>query len=147
LQQHWTQNRIIPMSFSYLLLSFNGRILRTDFWLGYVLIVAFAIGASILLALVFGDAINDPEGANTIGGNHDLFKRLLGLLLFGVAGVLWVWMGFAIRIKRCHDRGKSGWWSLVALLPVVGLIWVIIDLGIMEGDEGPNKYGPKPLKA
>ncbi len=41
--------------------------------------------------------------------------------------------------------GYSGWMSLIALIPVAGGIWMLIALGIMEGEKGPNKWGPNPL--
>jgi uncharacterized membrane protein YhaH (DUF805 family) len=47
--------------------------------------------------------------------------------------------------KRCHDRGYSGWMSLISLIPLAGFIWVIVALGVMEGTKGPNPYGPDPL--
>jgi uncharacterized membrane protein YhaH (DUF805 family) len=49
--------------------------------------------------------------------------------------------------KRCHDRGKSGWMSLIALIPLAGAIWALVDLGILAGQLGPNEYGPDPRAA
>ena len=54
------------------------------------------------------------------------------------------WIYLAGSIKRAHDRGKSGWWILITLIPIAGFIWWLIDLGIFEGQKGPNKYGPDP---
>jgi len=34
----------------------------------------------------------------------------------------------------------------LALVPLVGMIWVIVDLGILEGTKGDNKFGPDPLQ-
>jgi len=50
-----------------------------------------------------------------------------------------------VHIKRCHDRDQSGWWVLLLLIPVIGFIWAIINLGILEGTRGPNRFGPDPL--
>jgi uncharacterized membrane protein YhaH (DUF805 family) len=52
-----------------------------------------------------------------------------------------------LHIKRCHDRGKSAWWCLLLIIPIVGLIWAIVDLGILAGTQGANEYGPDPLAA
>lgn len=38
-----------------------------------------------------------------------------------------------------HDIGKSGWWVLISLIPIIGIIWYII-LAI-KPSEGPNRYG------
>lgn len=50
---------------------------------------------------------------------------------------------FAVSIRRLHDVGKSGWFSLIVLVPVLGLIWLII-LFCADGVEGDNKYGSNP---
>ncbi len=50
---------------------------------------------------------------------------------------------FAISIRRLHDVGKSGWFSLIVLIPVLGLVWLII-LFCAEGVDGDNKYGSNP---
>ena len=47
--------------------------------------------------------------------------------------------------KRFHDRGKSAWWVLISLVPILGFIWILIDLGILKGTEGENRFGPDPL--
>lgn len=51
---------------------------------------------------------------------------LLTLLLF-------IWIGLAVQIKRWNDRNKSGWMVLINLIPMVGLIWVLTELGFLKG--------------
>jgi hypothetical protein len=46
--------------------------------------------------------------------------------------------------KRYHDRDKSAWWILICLLPIIGGIWQLIELGCLRGTEGSNDYGPDP---
>jgi uncharacterized membrane protein YhaH (DUF805 family) len=64
--------------------------------------------------------------------------------------------------KRLHDRGRSGWWAALILLSLVAVwptpthvldflfagivLWAIIELGAMPGEQGANRYGPNPLK-
>lgn len=55
-----------------------------------------------------------------------------------------LYASFALGIKRCHDRDKTGWFMLVNFIPVVCL-WPIIELTFFKGTEGPNKYGEDPL--
>jgi len=43
-------------------------------------------------------------------------------------------------IKRCHDIGSSGWLSLIALIPLVGFLYLLLYPGIA----GPNQYGDDP---
>ncbi len=55
------------------------------------------------------------------------------------------WIGLAVTVKRSHDRDKSGWWILIALIPLIGAIWFLIEFGFLRGTPGPNRFGPDPL--
>jgi len=59
----------------------------------------------------------------------------LGLLL------IVVYAGLATSVRRLHDRDKSGWWILVTLVPLIGTVWWLTDLGCVAGTRGPNRYG------
>lgn len=48
-----------------------------------------------------------------------------------------------LGVRRLHDIGKSGWYWLIALIPIVGWIIVIIWFA-KEGDPNQNQYGPVP---
>lgn len=50
-----------------------------------------------------------------------------------------------LQIRRWHDLGKSGWWCITALIPVVGA-FAALYLTFASGDYGPNEYGPDPLE-
>ena len=52
--------------------------------------------------------------------------------------------GLAVTIRRWHDIGKSGWWTLTLLIPLVNLILILIFF-TRKGDDGANAYGPDPL--
>jgi uncharacterized membrane protein YhaH (DUF805 family) len=56
-------------------------------------------------------------------------------------------MSLAVFAKRWHDRDKSGWWSLILLVPFIGSIWALVECGCLPGTEGPNRYGADPLAA
>ena len=51
--------------------------------------------------------------------------------------------GLAVSVRRLHDIGKSGWWLLIALIPIVGAIMLII-WDVREGERGDNRFGPDP---
>jgi uncharacterized membrane protein YhaH (DUF805 family) len=53
----------------------------------------------------------------------------------------------AVAAKRFHDRDKSGWWVLIIFIPIVGIIWYIVELGCLPGTPGPNRFGSDPLGA
>ncbi|WP_246206422.1 DUF805 domain-containing protein [Propylenella binzhouense] len=105
------------MDWHYLFLDFDGRIGRRDWWTGAIILFL----ASIIGGWLFGDGF--------IGW---------------VISVLMLIPTLGVHIKRFHDRGKSGWWVLIVFVPVIGFIWMIVDLGILEGDPGPNRFGPPP---
>ena len=112
-----------------LLLSYEGRIGRKSYWMGTLLlgVIAFVlIFACIMLLGIFG----------ALEGNDGLI-RLLSLPFFYPA--------FALMAKRCHDHDKSGWWSLVSLIPLVGSLAALVWFGCMRGTVGANRYGEDPV--
>ena len=118
------------IDWTYLLFKFDGRINRAKFWAGTVLVW----GIYALWAIAVVAAINVSSTAGVVLG-------FLGIMVW----VLAIWSGLAISIKRWHDRGKSGWWIFIAFIPLIGGLWALIETGFLEGDLGPNEYGPNPL--
>lgn len=49
----------------------------------------------------------------------------------------------AVTVRRLHDIGKSGWFWLLSIIPVVGPIILIVWF-CRDSDPGPNEYGPNP---
>jgi uncharacterized membrane protein YhaH (DUF805 family) len=69
------------------------------------------------------------------GGKGD-FNTLSTILL-----VASFWPKLAVMIKRWHDRGKSGYWVFISLIPVVGPFWVLFELGFLgPTDDHSNQY-------
>ena len=62
-----------------------------------------------------------------------------------VAGLASIYPIIALYAKRWHDRGKSGWWTLIGLIPIIGGLWILIELGFLKGTYGSNQYGPDPV--
>ena len=101
----------------------RGRISRRSFWLYGVL----ALTGLTLLAR----ALLDIARWNTAEA-----EALVNLVL--------LWPAVAISAKRWHDRDKSAWWVLVALVPLVGMLWLLIDNGFRRGTAGSNRFGAPP---
>ncbi|HWA64232.1 MAG TPA: DUF805 domain-containing protein [Caulobacteraceae bacterium] len=119
-----------------LFLSGDGRIPRTAWWLGVV-----------LLMLVSG-----------------LYEGVAGptvrLATFWFVYPALLWFAACVHWKRLHDRGRSGWWALLilaafvavwpitrpvaALLAAPVLVWTVVELGVMPGEQGANRFGRSP---
>lgn len=138
---HW----VYP-GFKWLITSFKGRIPRKKFWIGGILLYLLFLVMMIPvvgLAFVGGKAVVMDMIGGTIPESIPILvivAMMLGFLLY----LLVFWFALSIQVKRWHDRGKSGWWVLIGLVPVVG-IWAFIECGFLEGTVGPNEYGPDPL--
>jgi len=102
------------------LFSFDGRIGRGVLW-------GISIPSAILGAVAWSVAM----------GVANPLVMLLALMLALATMVV----GTATSVKRWHDRGKSGVWYFISLIPIVGPIWAFIELGFLPGEPGPNKYG------
>ena len=46
----------------------------------------------------------------------------------------------AVTVRRLHDTDRTGWWVLLGLVPVIGLL-VLLWFYIQNGSEGANRYG------
>jgi len=121
--------------------TFSGRSPRREFWM-FVLINF--IGAFILFfvdGLLFGYSTDLSSGS---GG----FSAAASVN--GVFGTIWALENFipgiAVTVRRLHDIGKSGWWILIAIIPIVNFIgmFVLIYWCIKRGDEDTNDHGEPP---
>ncbi len=56
-----------------------------------------------------------------------------------------LYIAICLGIKRCHDRGRTGWFMLLNIVPIVCL-WPVVELLFMKGVAGPNEYGADPLQ-
>jgi len=72
-----------------------------------------------------------------------LLGETIGGLLIGVFYLGIIIPSIAIAIRRLHDLDKSGWFYLLALVPLVSLILLVWFC--MKGTDGPNRFGPDPL--
>ncbi|MDB5488714.1 MAG: yhaH [Reyranella sp.] len=119
-----------------LLFSFQGRVNRAPYWYVHLIIVAVEVAflTAIMVPVILA---NDPE----LLADSAVAINLVGALIF----IPMFWISLAVTVKRCHDRDKSGWWMLIMLVPLIGGIWFIIDVGFLPGTPGPNRFGPDPL--
>jgi len=112
--------------------TFKGRSRRTEYWfIQLFLIITNLAAAAIDLALMEGDV--DRFIAN--GGG-------------GIVGLIWILVtilpALAVLVRRLHDTGRSGWWALIGLVPLVGGV-VLFVFSVLDSTAGENQYGT-PVK-
>ncbi len=126
------------MSLTDLLFSFQGRIGRGPFWLGTFLAWVYYLLAFTTYNLLGGFNIGFLHPMAMAGQSAAQETLALAIFVFSVAMIVWV--DLALQIKRWHDRGKSGWWVLICLVPVVGLLWAIVECGAFPGTPEENDF-------
>ncbi len=100
--------------------NFEGRASRSEYW--WFCLFQAVLGC--LITIIFGDSTTGTVISSIIG---------LGLLMPEVS----------LGVRRMHDINRSGWWVLIALIPIVG--WIIyIVWACKPSDPTPNQYGPVP---
>jgi uncharacterized membrane protein YhaH (DUF805 family) len=109
-------------------LSAQGRVNRKQFWLWLVLPCTVISVVLVLLDLALG-TYDAKDGVGLLSSIFSLVVIVPAILVY---------------IKRWHDRDKSGWWMLIVLIPLVGAIWFLVELGFLPGTPGPNRFGAPP---
>lgn len=104
-------------------MDFTGRAARSEYW--YYTLFAVIVG---VVASIIDTALGFQVG-------------VVGLIL-NVALLL---PGLGVGVRRLHDGNRSGWWLLVALVPVVGA-FLLIYWFVQRGTVGANNFGPDPLE-
>lgn len=153
-----------------LLFSFNGRINRGQYWLGTISInvLNFMVMFGLAGASAVPGAEKNPAAA--------LITASSQLAIMGPVSLLVAWIALSLQWKRFHDRGQSGWWSMLPMAPIFFMVadlitaivehwaperllgaWAMpflaliaisigffINLGCLNGTDGPNKYDHTP---
>ena len=109
---------------------FKGRLNRRNFLIGFILYLLIASLLVLFMILpLFSSNSNDIPSLN--------------ILVFIVVDIILLVFGSSLFIRRLHDMGKSGWYLLLVIIPVVVwffLLWVFLK----DGQKDSNKYGDKP---
>ncbi len=108
----------------------------------------FLVASAVLIGLL---ALYD-------GAANAVVHWLTGWFVYPVL----IFSAACVLSKRLHDRGRSGWWSALLLLAFSAVwpsphgffaflfcaivVWAVIDLGVMRGEQGPNRFGPNPIR-
>jgi uncharacterized membrane protein YhaH (DUF805 family) len=151
------------MAFFYYFFGFSGRIARLHWWvasltLSFLASICF-VGATMALAAGMPlDLDMKDHGAVLAWLGNEAWK-------FGLAFLPCVIGQISLAVRRYHDRGKAGWWALLAFVPaalwiasipsplllilavpasIIVPIWQLVELGFLAGTPGSNDFGPDP---
>jgi uncharacterized membrane protein YhaH (DUF805 family) len=105
---------------------FDGRARRQEYWM----FILFNIIITAVLALIdslIGTVIRQA-GFGLLQGLYDLAVLIPSI---------------AVTVRRLHDTGRTGWWILIGLIPVIGGIVLLIFM-LLDSEPGENQYGPNP---
>jgi uncharacterized membrane protein YhaH (DUF805 family) len=99
--------------------TFDGRARRSEFW--WFALFSFAVGvAASLLDSALGS----------------------GRLINGLVSLALLVPSLAVGARRLHDTGRSGWWQLIGIIPVIG--WIVLIVWFVQDSQQDNQYGPNP---
>lgn len=99
---------------------FHGRARRKEYWM-FVLV---SVIVSIILSIL---------------------ESMLGMqsVLTGIYSLAVLLPSLAVGVRRLHDTGRSGWWLLLSLIPLIGSIILIVFM-CQDSQQNGNQYGPNP---
>ena len=107
--------------------TFEGRARRSEYW--YFMLFVCCVNVVIrILAMIVGDS---NVLATVLAGISTVFS--LGILVPQIA----------VAVRRLHDIGRSGWFYLIGLIPLIGWIFMIVWF-CTDSQPGDNQYGPNP---
>lgn len=112
---------------------FGGRSRRKEYW--------FFILFNILIFIVLGILMSIMAPSAEAGVPPEP-----PMLFVGLIGIYWLASllpTIAVTVRRLHDIGRSGWWILIAAVPIIGGI-VLLVFNLTDSQAGDNQWGPNP---
>ena len=119
--------KVMKENFSH----FSGRARRKEYWMFIliymiVIIIAMVLDGALGLGFDMGYGVTAPYG-----------------WIYSIVALVHLIPAWGVLVRRLHDVGKSGWFMLISLVPIIGGIWLLVLL-CTDGDSSENAYGPSP---
>ncbi len=105
---------------------FSGRARRKEYW--YFVLFNILISIALVIVDSVTGTLNNETGYGLLSGIYSLAVLIPSL---------------AVGFRRLHDTGRSAWWLLIGLIPVIGAIVLIVFM-VQDSEAGDNRYGPSP---
>ncbi len=109
---------------------FDGRARRKEYWMFFLINILVSV---VLLAIdnLIGTFSPQMGGVGLLQGLYSLAILIPSL---------------AVTVRRLHDTGRTGWWVLISLVPLIGGLILLIFM-VLDSEPGTNEYGPNPKEA
>lgn len=105
---------------------FSGRSARSEYWWWTLFVVLVNVTFNMLMSAGLSDSAQ--------------MIVVAVVLVFSVATLV---PGLAVSIRRLHDVGRSGWWMLLLLIPLIGML-VLLYFAVQPSEGRTNDWGPVP---
>jgi uncharacterized membrane protein YhaH (DUF805 family) len=109
--------------------NFSGRSSRSAYWWWVLFTSLLSLVAQALDAWLRPGGMGTPSYAGIAIG-----------LITGIVGVALIVPSLAVLVRRLHDTDRSGWWWLIAVIPVIGWL-VLLYFLVSPGTPGENRFG------
>jgi uncharacterized membrane protein YhaH (DUF805 family) len=104
---------------------FSGRARRSEYWYFALFVIIVSVVAGIIDGIL---------------GTRDTISNTG--LVGGIASLALLLPNLGVGARRLHDTGRSGWWLLIGLIPVIG--WIVLIVFFVQDSQPDNQYGPNP---
>ncbi|MFC2436651.1 MAG: DUF805 domain-containing protein [Aggregatibacter sp.] len=109
--------------------TFSGRARRKEYWMFFLFNVLISLGLGVL------DVV---AGTYSVEYETGFFSGLYSLLV--------LIPGIAVGVRRLHDTNRSGWWILISLIPIIGVLVLFVFM-CLDSQPGTNRFGVNPKEA
>ena len=109
--------------------TFSGRARRKEYWMFFLFNVLISLGLGVL------DVV---AGTYSVEYETGFFSSLYSLLV--------LIPGIAVGVRRLHDTNRSGWWILISLIPIIGVLVLFVFM-CLDSQPGTNRFGVNPKEA
>ena len=106
--------------------TFSGRARRKEYWMFFLFNVLISLGLGVLDVVV---------GTYSVEYETGLFSGLYSLLVLIPS--------IAVSVRRLHDTNRSGWWIVISLIPIIGVLVLFVFM-CLDSQPGTNRFGANP---
>jgi uncharacterized membrane protein YhaH (DUF805 family) len=124
---------------------FSGRASRSEFWYFMLFSIIFSLLITMIgesLGLLYMISLELPM-VNEVGELHNVIQDIPINILQTAFSLLFMFPSMAVSVRRLHDIGKTAWWLLIAIIPLLGVL-VLLAFHVMGSQESENKHGVSP---